>query len=88
MKGFVTFCACDIVEGLERCASLSSSILLLERTYVSDLLAAMSVTRIVVATYSVTEQEEEEDPIELIPESPCIEAKLFEVVSSSRAFGS
>ena len=46
-----------------------------------------SVTGILDATQSVTEQVEEDD-IELIPESPCIDAKLCEVMSSSCSLGS
>ena len=41
-----------------------------------------SATGILDATQSVTEQVEEDD-IELIPESACIDAKLCEVMSSS-----
>ena len=42
---------------------------------------------IVDAATSVTEQAEEDD-IELIPESPCIDEKLSEVMSSSCSMGS
>ena len=47
-----------------------------------------SLDGIVVATYSVAEQIEEDDPIELISASPCIDAKLFAIRSSSWALGS
>ena len=42
----------------------------------------------VVATYSVTGQCEQEELIVLIPESLCAEAKLCEVISSNWALGS
>ena len=74
--------ACDIVDDLERCASLTSSILLLKRTCVCELVAATdlseSVTGILVATSSVTEQVEEDYPVKLISESPCTDAKLYD----------
>ena len=41
-----------------------------------------------IVTYSVTEKVEEDDPIELMSESPSIDAKLFEVMSSRWALGS
>ena len=67
----------------------SSSILLLERICVRDLVVATdlsapehmdSVPEIFVAATSVIAPEE--DDIELIPESSCVDAKLCEVRSS------
>ena len=47
-----------------------------------------SVTRIVDATNSVNDQVADDDPMELIPQSPRIDAEVFEVKSSTCSLGS
>ena len=46
-----------------------------------------SLAGIEIVTYSVTGKVEEDDPIELISESPSIDAKLFEVMSVQLGVG-
>ena len=63
------------------CASLART--LVDKILPLRVLGALRGTqKIVYTTNSVAEQVEEDDT-ELIPESPCFDAKLFEVMSSS-----